>query len=299
MSGTSNEKIRAVDIPILDKVFGMEGGFVLDFTDQTFADFFRDELQVDIEDPHWAIQGRSKAKRLRCFLRNSNQKTVLDTLNALWEYREASNVTQGYPELDDTVQAAFSRIIQRFGGTLPATEVSSASPSHSRIDEATASSLADRLLQITSLDPQPRGYAFEKFLKDMFDAYGLSARASFRLVGEQIDGSFVSGGDTYLLEAKWTNDSVDAATLRAFNGKVQDKASWSRGLLLSYCGFSSDGLTAFGSGKSVICMDGRDLHDILSRKLDFASVLAMKSRRAAETGQPFVRVSDLLPLPSP
>ena len=51
----------------------------------------------------------------------------------------------------------------------------------SRIDAATASSLAGRLLDVSKLEPQPRGYAFEKFLKEMFDAYGLSARASFRL----------------------------------------------------------------------------------------------------------------------
>ena len=82
------------------------------------------------------------------------------------------------------------------------------------------------------MDPQPRGYAFEKFLRDMFDAYGLSARASFRMVGEQIDGSFVLGDDVYLLEAKWTSALVDAATLRSFNAKVEDKARWSRGLLI-------------------------------------------------------------------
>ena len=127
----------------------------------------------------------------------------------------------------------------------------------------------------------------------MFDAYGLSARASFRLTGEQIDGSFVSGGDVYLLEAKWTNDLVGAVTLRAFNAKVEDKAKWSRGLLLSYSGFSSDGLTAFGGGRSVICMDGRDLHQVLSRGLDFVDILAKKARWAAVTGQPLVRVEDL------
>ena len=88
--------------------------------------------------------------------------------------------------------AAFSCIIQRFGGTPPTPEVSFSAPAQSRIDEAIASSLADRLLQLSKLEPQPRGYAFEKFLKDMFDAYGLSSRASFRLQGEQIDGSFVS-----------------------------------------------------------------------------------------------------------
>lgn len=293
MSGISNTKIRTIDMPVLDQVFVMEKGFVLDFTDRTFAEFFRDELRVDIDDPRWALQGGSKAKRLRFFLRNGNRKTVLATLNALWEYREASSVTHDYPELDDRVLAAYSRIIQRFGGTPPVPEMSFTTPARSRIDEKTASSLAERLLEVTELAPQPRGYAFESFLKDMFNAYGLSARPSFRLVGEQIDGSFVSGADTYLLEARWTNNQVDAATLRAFNAKVQDKASWSRGLLLSYSGFSPDGLTAFGSGKSVICMDGLDLHDILSRRLNFSTVLDMKARRAAETGQPFVRVVDL------
>ncbi len=299
MSGTSAAKIRTVDMPVLDKVFAMEDGWVLNFSNRTFAEFFREELRVDIDDPRWAVQGGSKAKRLRYYLRQANRKTVLDTLNALWEYREASSVTHNYPELDDTVRAAFFRIIERLGGTLPTHEMSSTAPAESRIDATAASSLADRLLQVSKLDPQPRGYAFEKFLKDMFDAYGLSARASFRLVGEQIDGSFVLGDDIYLLEAKWTNDFVDTATLRSFNAKVEDKARWSRGLLLSYSGFSSEGLTAFGRGRSVICMDGHDLHDILSRRLDFAAVLAMKVRRAAETGQPFVRVDDLTPLSSP
>ena len=140
---------------------------------------------------------------------------------------------------------------------------------------------------------KPRGHAFEKFLKDLFDEYGLSARGSFRLEGEQIDGSFVLDDDTYLLEAKWTNDKVGAATLHAFNAKVEDKARWSRGLFISQSGFSEEGLTAFGRGKSVICMDGLDLYDILSQRLDLASVLALKVRRVAETGEAFLRVRDL------
>ncbi len=299
MSRKSNAKIRTLDMPVLDKVFAMEDGYVLNFSNRTFAKFFREELRVDIYHPRWAVDGESKAKRLRYFLRNTKRKTVLDTLNALWEYREVSSVTHDYPELDERVLATYSRIIHRFGGTPPGTEVSSTAPAISRIDETTALSLAQRLLEVTELAPQPRGYAFEKFLKYMFDAYGLSARASFRLEGEQIDGGFVSGGDTYLLEARWTNDLVDASTLRSFNAKVEDKARWSRGILLSYTGFSPDGLTAYGRGKSIICMDGRDLHDILSRRLDFATVLAMKARRAAETGQPFVRVDDLPPLSGP
>ena len=121
----------------------------------------------------------------------------------------------------------------------------------------------------------------------------MSARASFRLKGEQIDGSFVLGEQTYLLEARWRNAKVDAETLRAFNAKVEDKASWSRGLIVSQSGFTEGGLHAFGRGKSVVCMDGLDLHDILVGRLDLAKVIALKVRRAAETGVAFVRVRDL------
>lgn len=296
MSETSTEKIRTMDMPVLDRVFAMEGGYVLNFSNQTFAEFFHEELHVDIYHPRWAVDGDSKAKRLRRYLRQANQRAVLDALNTLWEYRETSSLTHDFPELDNKVLAAFYRIIERLGGTPPTRQRPSSASTEletPQIDTATASSLSDRLLDVTKLEPQPRGYAFEKFLKDMFDAYGLSARASFRLVGEQIDGSFVAEGDTYLLEARWSNDMVDAATLRSFNAKVEDKARWSRGLLFSYSGFSSEGLTAFGRGKSVICMDGLDLHTVLSCRLNFATVLAMKVRRAAETGQPFVKVGDL------
>ena len=293
MTGTSNARIRTMDMPILDEVFVMGDGFVLNFSNRTFADFFREELQVDIDHPRWEAQGGSKAKRLRYYLRQADRRTALDTLSALWEYREISGVTHGYPELDNTVHDAFFRILERLGAQPKTQAKPSAAPSQPSLDAGAASSLANRLLQVSKLEPQPRGYAFEKFLNDMFNVYGLSARASFRLAGEQIDGSFALGQDIYLLEAKWTNSLVDAAALRSFNAKVEDKAKWSRGLFLSYSGFSSEGLSAFGRGKSVICMDGRDLHDILSRQLDFATVLAMKVRRAAETGQPFVRVDDL------
>ena len=59
-------------------------------------------------------------------------------------------------------------------------------------------------------------------------------------------------------------------TLRAFNGKVEEKASWSRGLIISQSGFTEDGLHAFGRGKRVICMDGLDLHEVLSGRLHLA-----------------------------
>ena len=61
-------KIKTLDMKFLDEVFQMESGYVLDFSDRTMAAFFSDELNVDIYDMRYAIDGTSKAKRLRCFL---------------------------------------------------------------------------------------------------------------------------------------------------------------------------------------------------------------------------------------
>ena len=290
---TSSTLIRSMDMPIIDRVFEMEGGYVLDFSNQTFAEFFHDEFDVDIDSPRWTAQGGSKAKRLRYYLRRADRQTALETLNALWEYREVSSATADYRALDDAVRAAYFRIVKRLEGKSPEPAVPNGTDREQRIDSAASSALAARLVEVSTMDPQARGYAFEKFLKDAFDAYGMSARASFRLTGEQIDGSFVLTEQTYLLEARWRNAKVDVETLRAFNAKVEDKASWSRGLIISQSGFTPDGLNAFGRGKSVVCMDGLDLYEVLSRRLDLAQVIGLKVRRAAETGLAFVPVRGL------
>lgn len=282
-----------MDMPIINRVFGMESGYVLDFSNGTFAEFFHDELDVDIDDPRWAAEGGSKAKRLRYYLRQVDRKTALATLNALWEYREASSITADYPALDDSVRVAYSQIVEGLEGKPSKPTMSDGVDQEQRVDRAASSALATRLVEVSTMDPQARGYAFEKFLKDAFDAHGMSARASFRRTGEQIDGSFVLGEQTYLLEARWRNAKVDAETLRAFNAKVEDKASWSRGLIISQSGFTSEGLHAFGRGKSVVCMDGLDLYEVLSGRLDLAEVIRLKVRRVAETGVAFVPVREL------
>ena len=289
---TTDAKIRAIDMPIIDKVFEMEGGWVLNFVNRTFAEFFQEELGVNIDDPHYAQQGGSKAKRLRFFLRNTDSATALKTLNALWEYREASGIIANYADLSDELRKAFFSIKKRLGEA-PKTEDETPHPSPNKIDPNIAVELKTKLLKVSELEPQPRGYEFEIFLKEFFDAYGLSARASFRLKGEQIDGSFVLAEQTYLVEARWTNALVGATALRAFNSKVEDKAAWSRGLFISQSGFTSAGLSTFGQGKSVVCMDGLDLYEVLDQQLDFADVLSLKVRWVAETGQAFIPLRDL------
>ena len=63
---------------------GTGDGYVLNFSNRTFSEFFAEELDVDIDQPRWSVDGTSKAKRLRTYLRKVDRETALRTLQALW-----------------------------------------------------------------------------------------------------------------------------------------------------------------------------------------------------------------------
>lgn len=156
--------------------------------------------------------------------------------------------------------------------------------------------LRDELMRITQLEPQQRGYAFEKFLSELFLIFELAPRNSFKIIGEQIDGSFQLNTDTYLVEAKWQAKPTAEDDLLIFRGKVDAKSTWARGLFISNSGFTADGLKAFSRGKAtnIIGMDGQDLYFILSGEISLIDAIGKKARRAAETGDFFVSVFDIL-----
>ena len=292
-------KIRAIDMLFLDDLFNMGGGYVLNFSDRTFSQFFSQELDINIDDARYALTGTSKAKRLRCFLQTVELATVVRSLKALWEYREALRERNGENEKIPSAKERFDRLLERLQGILrPASDPTPEMPATTdpaMPPQSTIIALHSELLALPAMEPQPRGYAFEKFLKRLFDAYGLEARDAFKLRGEQIDGSFQLSSEIYLLEAKWQSPLCGVEDLHAFQGKVEQKAAWTRGLFISNSGFSPDGLAAFGRGKRVVCVDGFDLYEVLSRNLSLALVLNRKVRHAAETGVLFARVRDLFP----
>lgn len=289
--------IRAIDMLFLDDLFEMGGGYVLNFSDRTFAQFFDEELRNNIDDSRYSKNGTSKAKRLRCFLQTVDKATVVRTLHALWEFREAVRRREAKPEKLENPHRQLLALIERLQGKGAApSRAAEPSTAKTAVDAAKLVMLRSDLMALSSLAPQPRGYAFERFLKMLFDVYGLEARDAFRLCAEQIDGSFQLSNATYLLEAKWQNPPCGVEDLHVFHGKLEQKAVWARGLFISNSGFTDDGLIAFGRAKQLICMDGLDLYDVLNRAIPLDQVLDRKVRRAAETGLPFVRVRDLFPL---
>ena len=283
-------KLSHIEKKKLERVLSMDGGYVLDFTNRTFDEFFKEEIGVSIYDERYFYRSNSKANRLRAFWNSASNDQLIAFVKGIqvgWElYSERP--------LDDRANDLFTQILDRLEGTSSHSSVRTSQQQPGiQLREAIAAELQSDLINLTKLTPQKRGYAFESFLKKMFDAYGLSANASFRNTGEQIDGSFQLNHETYLLEAKWENDPTGVADLHTFEGKLGEKAAWSRGLFVSNSGFTDVGLVAFGRSKRTVCMSGLDLYEMLAAKDSFDLVMNKKVRKAVETGLPFVSYRDL------
>lgn len=173
-------------------------------------------------------------------------------------------------------------------------------PQEKEVTEEKRKELVDRLLSIEKLSPQERGFAFERFLNEMVEAFKLNPRNSFRLVGEQIDGSLELDGEIYLVEAKWESKPIGLQDLLYFHGKVTGKATWSRGLFISYSGFTEDALIAFLKGRAtnLITLSAQDLYFVLNGiegiHLDLDVAIKIKVRHAAETGDVGISAYDIL-----
>lgn len=283
---------KTADMRVLDRVLEMEGGWVLDFSDRRIAEFFLDDLNIDFNDPRYAANGTSKAKRLRTFLQTVDKGTAARALRELLRYRVDFYRTTSKQDDVPNAEGMLLEVIGRLEGTVTDLGNHQRVPTPANVP-VPVETLKSELMALNPLSPQQRGYAFERFLITLFKAYGLQPNSPFRLVGEQIDGSFKFEGEFYLIEAKWQDARTPAADLRNFYGKVQGKASWTRGLFVSNSGFTDEGLHAFGRSKSIVCMDGLDIWTMLDRKIPLPEVLDRKLRRAAEHGDVFRSVMDL------
>lgn len=249
---------------------------MLNFSDRSFAGFFASELKINIVDPKYAVNGRSKGKRLRHLLQSCDHGTAVRVLEALWEHRSEYLTLSCSADPVADAETRYQGLISRLSGGA-ASPRPSASPQAVPVDRTAIAEIKTDLKQVTALAPHAPGYSFEGFLQGLFGAYGLAAREPFRLRGEQIDGSFQLGSEIYLLEAKWHGQPIGVAELHTFHGKMEQKAAWARGLFVSNSGFTEEGLAAFGRGKRVICMDGLDLYEMLDREIPLTRFSNAKS----------------------
>jgi hypothetical protein len=146
-----------------------------------------------------------------------------------------------------------------------------------------------------SADRQRAGLQLEKILNRLFLLHGLAPREPFRVVGEQIDGSFELDYEVYLLEAKWQHDPSPAADLYVFREKVEGKSKFTRGVFLSINGVSREAADAITRGKQAIffIMDGYDMMMLLEDNIEMPVFLRRRQRFLAEEGRVCVPFGEL------
>lgn len=156
--------------------------------------------------------------------------------------------------------------------------------------------LRDELTALHGLaNRQEAGLRLEALLNNLFQLAGLSPREPFRVVGEQIDGSFELDHEVYLVEAKWERDPLPEAPLLVFMGKVGGKSAFTRGVMIALHGISEPARDAITRGKqpNFFAVDGYDLMMVLQRAIDLPEFLRRRRRLLGEEGlvvAPFVRV---------
>lgn len=276
-------KLTFIEKDSFENLFGMGSGYVLDFSNRTFQEFVYEMLSIDI---YVKYPGYSKAKILRAIIAEYDDVNVGKLLLELMRYMQAKNmINDKNRETFKQCAETGNRLIGKTAYKQSSVPVSAPKPVTSLIDYYKYSK---ELQALTDCDdsPQTRGFAFEKYLKDFFDVNGLQPRGSFKIVGEQIDGSFILHDEVYLLEAKWTSRPIDKGNLVIFNEKVSSKSGFTRGLYISYSGYSEEALQTFASGRivNIVLVTVQELAIALSQKKDFKEFLWSKVRALAEEG---------------
>lgn len=274
-------KLNFIEKECFEDLFGMGSGYVLDFSNRKFQEFIYEILEIDI---YVKYQGLSKAKILREIITTYDDKSVGKLLLNLLQYMQNKNMI--------TEKECFKKCVEignRLIGRTITTKVLKQD-----IEIETESFIVDyekylkELVKLTKYEetPQKRGYEFEKYLNNLFTIFSLEPRGSFKIIGEQIDGSFILHKEIYLLEAKWTNKKIDKNGLVIFNEKVSSKSGFTRGVYISFSGYTEEALRTFSQGRTVniILITVEELAIALTRKMDISDLIWQKVRYLAEEG---------------
>jgi Abortive infection C-terminus len=124
---------------VLEDAFDMGSGYVLNFSDRTFAEFFEDQ-GITIYQEKYGFNGTSKAKHMRAFVQVEDDFTVCRVMRQMWEYRES---LQQYREADSNgpLKTRFFALIDRLenNGTVPRTDAIDRFARDQTLDELVAS----------------------------------------------------------------------------------------------------------------------------------------------------------------
>jgi hypothetical protein len=295
MSNLSNLEKRK-----FEKLLGMSSGYVLDFSNRTFAEFITDSTGLNIYDARYDYGSGSKANRLRKFWEVEENSVVaklmadiLDSAFSVGVRKSASDTA-----LETECRQILARLSKNGRASTPSQNPpASPNPTWPYQLSSELAQLKEKFFQLAAAsDRRQAGLALEGLLNRLFALFELQPRQPFRIVGEQIDGSFVLDGHVYLLESKWENHPVPEADMLVFRGKIEGKSTFTRGVFVALNDVSPQARYAITQGKapSFFVMNGHDLMMILSEAMPLTEFLRQRVRLLAEEGRMFAPFSELV-----
>ena len=283
-----------------EELLGMSSGYVLDFSNRTFAEMILESTGRNIYDPRYDNASGSKANRLRAFWKLEQDALVGKLMSDMLDYCDKTGLLA--QECGLIVARLLGKEPVRPAATTqaahpPTTPAQSTGPSDAQLRSEALAKLKEEFSRLAvETDRNKAGLALEGILNRLFELFHLRPRQPFRVVGEQIDGSFELDGQVYLLESKWEKQALPEADLLIFRGKIEGKSTFTRGVFISLNGISVPAQDAITRGKapSFFVLNGHDLIMILNEMIDLPEFLRKRIRLLAEQGRVCVTFSELI-----
>ncbi|MCU7863199.1 MAG: hypothetical protein KZQ92_04380, partial [Candidatus Thiodiazotropha sp. (ex Lucinoma borealis)] len=102
--------LKTNDKQLLEKLFQMGSGYVLNFSDRTIDEFFRDNLHIEFYSQEYNYGSGSKANRMRGFWTAAPDSLVAESIRELVDYID-NQILLGYLEEKDFPKRLINRVI--------------------------------------------------------------------------------------------------------------------------------------------------------------------------------------------
>lgn len=195
----------------LERILDMSGGFVLDFSDATFADFFR-QYAIDIHSRRYQSSGTSKAKKLRAFWQHESDELVGRVISDMLDTYEA-NCDVSVGERETRLLAKSREIVGRLSGKVV------------DVNSATGDGFLNREFEIPNIQRLPVDFAVSEIIQDR-----LKEAQSCLSVGAHLSVIFQCGSvlEAVLLGAaqKTPQQFNQSPKSPKQNGKVKSFQDW-------------------------------------------------------------------------
>lgn len=144
-------KLSTTDKMKFEKIFDMSGGYVLDFSNDSFYEFIYENVKIDIYDNKYAYIGSSKAKRLRAFWNLESDEIVGKLLIVMLERWETYNLLNDI-KISDNDKKIFEDCIQAANKLLGITSSKTSSKTGTTEEEFLKKEFAEVSLKSLKLD---------------------------------------------------------------------------------------------------------------------------------------------------